>query len=243
MRGRLIALGALCVAATQAASAGTPTRPSVSCLTKAEQPDAFWFRTADNARLAGVVLGRGPRGVVLVHQLYSDLCQLIGEGRSLAGGGYRVLLIDMRGFGRSPAPTRNGQRYDLDVDAAVAELRRRGASKVVTVGTSLGAGAVLISATRATVAGVVAVSGFSDFLGLKVLVAMPKLTAPVLLAASKQDFTAGTWFAGDARKLYAAAKSRDKTLLLVAGSAHGASLLPDAKVQAALTAFLEAHTK
>lgn len=212
----------------------------MSCLKRAEQSRAFWFPAPDKVRLAGVVLGRGPRGVVLAHELNADLCQLIGEGRSLARAGYHVLLIDMRGYGRSPVPDHDGQRYDLDVDGAVAELRRRGARKLVTVGTSLGAGAVLISATRASVAGVVALSGFSEFSGLKVLAAMPKLHAPALFVASKYDYIAG---AGHARKLHAAAKSRDKTLLVVAGSAHGASLLSDEKVQAALTAFLEAHTK
>ena len=109
------------------------------------------FRAADRVRLIGVMVGRGPRGVVLAHQgggAPPNLCSWMPYARQLARAGFRVLAFDHRNSGSSArvgSPTR-AWRVDLDVRGAVAELRRRGATSVVLGGASLGGTAVLAAA-------------------------------------------------------------------------------------------------
>jgi hypothetical protein len=50
---------------------------SKSCLSAAEQDRVFRFRTGDGTTLVGVALGRGRTGLVLGHQLRSDLCEWV----------------------------------------------------------------------------------------------------------------------------------------------------------------------
>jgi dienelactone hydrolase len=92
-----------------------------------------------------VVLGQGRRGLVLAHQRGGDLCEWVPIARSYARLGYRTLVFDFH----------DQDRLDDDVVAAVAELRRRGVTRVVLVGSSMGGTAVLVAATRIqpTVAG------------------------------------------------------------------------------------------
>lgn len=64
-----------------ASSATAPAPPTTmaavsrSCLSAAEQGREVRFRTGTGATLAGVALGAGRAGVVLGHQLGSDLCE------------------------------------------------------------------------------------------------------------------------------------------------------------------------
>jgi pimeloyl-ACP methyl ester carboxylesterase len=54
-----------------------------------------------------------------------------------------VLCVDLRGHGRSGGRSTLGNLEVLDVDAAVAELRRRGYEQVVTCGFSMGGASVI----------------------------------------------------------------------------------------------------
>ena len=238
----LAALGALALALPAAAAA--PPRPTAYCLKGADRAKAFWFQSADKVRLAGISFGTGTRGVVLAHQSQADLCQWLPEAKALAGRGYRTLVLELRRHGNSGYPRRNAQRYDLDIDAAVRELRRRGAKKIVTVGASLGASAILISAARTPVDGVVSLSSPDRFGLVNPLAAMPRLRVPALFAAAEEDGgSSGFDFAQSARDLHGTAASADKALVIVPGDAHGVDLLPDATVRAALDAFLELRTQ
>jgi pimeloyl-ACP methyl ester carboxylesterase len=202
----------------------------------------FQFPTSDGASLVGLVLGSGRTGLVLGHQLGSDLCEWLPQARSFARRGYRVLVFDFAGFGDS----RPGQdsRVDNDVIAATAELRGRGADRVVLVGSSMGGTAVLSAATRIRppVAGVVSLSGASGFGGVLAEAAMARLRVPVLfvVAADDQPFTE------QARLMYRAARAADKRLLVVPGGGHGTSLVEfgeDApQVLAAVRRFIAGHT-
>jgi pimeloyl-ACP methyl ester carboxylesterase len=213
------------------------------CLRPAEQDKAFRFRTSDGATLVGVVLGTGHTGLVLGHQLGSDLCEWLPQARAFAKVGYRVLVFDFAGFGDSqPGPD---GRVDNDVVAAAAELRRRGVDRVVLVGSSMGGTAVLSAATRIRppVAGVVSLSGPSGFGGVDAQGAMARLRVPVLfvVAADDQHFTE------QARVMYRAARVRDKRLLVVPGGGHGTSMVEfgeDApRVLATLRRFIADHTR
>jgi pimeloyl-ACP methyl ester carboxylesterase len=230
--------------ATTPAPATTLAAISKSCLGAAERDKPFRFTTSDGATLVGVVLGTGDRGLVLGHQLGSDLCEWLPQARAFAGRGYRVLLFDFAGFGDSQHGPADG-RVDTDVVAAAAELRRRGTDRIVLVGSSMGGTAVLSAATRIRppVAGVVSLSGPSTFGGVDAMAAMRRLRVPLLLVAAADDHP----FLEHARELRDAARVRDKRLLVIPGGGHGTSLLEfgeDApRVRAAVQGFIAEQTR
>jgi pimeloyl-ACP methyl ester carboxylesterase len=231
-------------AAPTTAPVTTAAAAAKSCLEEAERDQAFSFTTSAGATLAGVVLGSGRAGLVVGHQNGSDLCEWLPQARELAGRGYQVLAFDFAGFGDSQ-PGSGEARVDGDVVAAAEQLRRRGAEKIVLIGSSMGGTAVLSAATRIRppVAGVVSLSGPASFQGVDAGAAASRLRVPVLLVAAADDQP----FADDARAMYRAAPARDKRLLLVPGGGHGTSLLEfgsDApKVQAAVRKFITDHAR
>ena len=225
---------------TPATTAAAITNP---CLHASEAARAFRFSTSDGATLVGVVLGSGPRGLVLGHQLGSDLCEWLPQARRFAKAGYRVLVFDFAGFGDSqPGPD---GRVDTDVVAAAEQLRRRGVDRIVLVGSSMGGTAVLSAATRIRppVAGVVSLSGPSGFGGVDAQGAMARLRVPVLFVVGADDQP----FREQARLLYRAARVRDKRLLVVPGGGHGTGLLEfgeDApRLRAAVRRFVAEQTR
>jgi pimeloyl-ACP methyl ester carboxylesterase len=241
----LAALGAACQgqaasggdpAETTAVPAATTTAPAppttlapigASCLEGRERSRTLRFRSANGADLAGVLLGSGPVGVVLAHQLNADLCQWLPYGRVLAERGYRVLAFDFEGFGASgPSPGSGEPPLDQNVAAAAEVLRDRGASKVVLVGGSLGGTAVVTAAAgvRPLVAGVVCLSGPSRFYAMDATAAASRLTVPVLYLVGAED----RGFPESAREMYAATRARDRKLVVVPDPYHGVELLaPD----------------
>jgi pimeloyl-ACP methyl ester carboxylesterase len=226
--------------ATTAAPTITVAAVAKSCLGAAERDKVVRFTTSDGATLVGVVLGTGERGLVLGHQLGSDLCEWLPQARAFARRGYRVLVFDFAGFGDSqPGPD---GRVDTDVVAAAAELRRRGADRIVLVGSSMGGTAVLSAATRIRppVAGVVSLSGPSGFGGVDAEAAMARLRVLFVVGADDQPYREQT------RLMYQAARARDKRLLVIPGGGHGTSLVEfgeDApRVLAALRSFIARHT-
>jgi pimeloyl-ACP methyl ester carboxylesterase len=230
--------------ATTTAPATTMAAASKSCLDAAEQDKLFRFTTSDGATLVGVVLGRGRRGLVLGHQLGSDLCEWLPQARAFAKRGYQVLAFDFAGFGDSQHGPADG-RVDTDVVAAAAELRRRGTDRIVLIGSSMGGTAVLSAAARIRppVAGVVSLSGPSTFGGVDATAAMARLRMPVLLVTAADDHP----FLEQARELRDAARIRDKRLLVIPGGGHGTSLLEfgeDApRVRAAVQGFIAEQTR
>jgi len=187
------------------------------------------FRASDGPRLRGAVLGRGTTGVVFAHQVGGDRCQWLPFARELAAKGYRAIVFDMRGYGASTGSA--NVRPDLDVVAAAAELRRRGARRIVLAGASMGGTGVVAAASvvRPAIAGVVELSAPTGFGGVNALVAARKLTAPALFVVGRDDGD----FAAATRALYRAAPSRDKQLVVVPTSWHGVDLvaLPAPKKQ------------
>lgn len=124
------------------------------------------LRTVDGARLAADVYrpaipSRG--GVVVVHGFSATrrLEPVAGQARTLAESGFTVLAYDGRGHGMSDGECTLGKLEVHDVDAAVARLHGE-TDRIVTVGASMGALAVLSQAAQATadpaLAGIVLVS-------------------------------------------------------------------------------------
>jgi pimeloyl-ACP methyl ester carboxylesterase len=219
--------------AAAATAAGAPALRE-SCVTPVERAVAVSFGAADGTRLAGVVLGSGPVGIVLVHGVPSDLCEWLPEARTLAARSYRVLALDLRNFGSSGRPPLAlAGRYERDVAAAARELLRRGARRVVLVGSSYG-GSVVLRAAPLTpaLAGIVSLSGGG---GGDVAAALRSTGVPLLLVAARADARGA---ADLARRAARAARRATATLLLVPGGFHGTSLLEVPRVARAFDAFL-----
>jgi pimeloyl-ACP methyl ester carboxylesterase len=184
---------------------------------------------SEGARLDAAVFGKGPVGIVLAHARDGSLCNWSSIAPELAGEGFRVLIFD---FG---APATVAQ----DMHAATEEIRGQGAKRIVLGGASLGGTVALMTAVRTrNVVGAFSLSAPALYGNTEGLPAVRRIRAPVLFVAAEDDGN----FADDARRLYRAAASRDKELLIVAGSEHGTALYggPEAeRVRAAVDGFLE----
>ena len=179
------------------------------------------------AELDGVVIGDGATGVVLAHQLHSNLCSWLPFAKRLGAAGMRVLAFDF-------PSTSNLDRY---VVAAVAELRRQGAHSIALAGASMGGTAVLVAASHASsISRVASLSGPRFFEDLDAGRAVPRVRVPTLFVAAREDSP----YVDDARAMYRAATT-EKRLLVVPGSDHGTDLLDDEKVGDQLLAFLTGH--
>jgi pimeloyl-ACP methyl ester carboxylesterase len=216
------------------------------------------FQAADGTSLNGVLVGRGPAGVVLVHQYPSDLCGFWPFANSLAKRGLRAFAIDLRCFGRSACPEGDARgRVVDDLDAAVAELRRRGVTKVGLVGASMGGSAVLIAGTKVhpPVAAVVSLSGEPDptslvgGIPLNAGAIVEQLTVPTMFVVATND---GDVSVAETRAMHRAVKTGDKRLEVLSGDfdgLHGWALLKNpatgeefGPVAAKVAAFLTART-
>jgi pimeloyl-ACP methyl ester carboxylesterase len=181
------------------------------------------------ATLDAAVFGEGRVGIVLAHEIGGSLCNWASIAPELAEEGYQVLIYD---FGEPATAAR-------DMRAATQKIRELGAKKIILGGASLGGTVALMTAARErNVVGAFSLSAPDVYGNAEGLPAVRRFRAPVLFVAAEDD----GHFADEARWLYRAAASRDKKLLIVAGSEHGTALYagPAAeRVGAAVDGFLE----
>lgn len=252
--------GAAAQATTTSAVALQPLeQPATRCGTATTKATLVRFQAADATSLNGVLVGTGPAGVVLVHQYPSDLCDFWPFADYLARRGLRAFAIDLRCFGRSACP--EGEAKDRvvdDVDAAAAELRRRGVTSVALVGASMGGSAVLIAGTRVKppVVAVVSLSGEPDptnlvgGIPLNAGAAIAQLTVPTMFVVATNDRYASVQ---ETRTMYRAVKTDAKRLEVLSGDfdgLHGWQLLRNpatgeefGPVAAKVAAFVTAHSR
>jgi alpha-beta hydrolase superfamily lysophospholipase len=159
------------------------------------------------------------------------MCGWVSYAKVLRHAGFRVLLIDHRGFGSSPSPSDQAKSgsYPDDLEGAVAELKREGATKIFLMGASFGGVTSMVAGSRlgSRISGVISLSG-ETFLGaheLDALSAVPKLRAPFLSLD-------GYLVPSDARRLLQAAGSEHKRLVLFPGGEHGWDLVTSAPYHA-----------
>jgi alpha-beta hydrolase superfamily lysophospholipase len=210
----VVALGMLAATTTSARSG------AADCLRPSDHATAVHFRATGGVRLYGAVLGRGTTGVVFAHQVAADHCQWLPFARQVVVKGYRALVFDMRGYGKSTGFTNTDPQ--LDVIAAAAALRRRGAKRIILVGASMGATAVVSAAPtiRPAINGVIELSGPTAFGSADALAAARRLMRPALFIAGRDDGD----FAQASRRLYKAAATKDKGLIIASNSWHGVLL-------------------
>jgi pimeloyl-ACP methyl ester carboxylesterase len=234
-----VARGSILVAliVTVAAMAGSayPSQGAAACIRASDRSTPVSFRASGGARLAGNVLGRGSTGVVFAHTTGADRCQWLPFARELAKKGYRGLVFDMRGYGSSTGITNTDP--DLDVMAAAAELRRRGAKRIVLMGASMGGTGVVAAAPRIrpAIRGVAELSAPTGFGSADALAAVKKLRVPALFVAGRDDAD----FAAATRALYRAASTKDKQLHIAPSSWHGVDLVYLPPVKKLLVSFLK----
>jgi pimeloyl-ACP methyl ester carboxylesterase len=236
----LLFLALVIAAPALALDAKAPTLGE-TCLTKSERARAVAFRSSDGISLEGVLLGTGKTGIALGHEYRADLCSWLPFARVVAGAGYRVLDVDLRGWGSSGTrPQADLSHVDRDLLAAAQLLRARGATRIVLMGASMGGTGALVAgaALRPAPVAVVSLSGPAEFSSLEGRPAVRRLHAPTLFVAGKYD----PGFVDDARSLFAASASPAKKLDVEDTGAHGTDLI-DAHVRSMLLSFLRAHAR
>lgn len=102
------------------------------------------FPTEDGGVVFADLYGKGEQGVVLAHGGQFNKESWAKQAQILAGAGFEVLAIDLRGYGPSHGPGDSSPMdapLKFDVLAAVRYLHKNGAKSVSVVGGSMGGGA------------------------------------------------------------------------------------------------------
>lgn len=175
--------------------------------------------TDDGGTVHALEYGKGKHGVVLAHGGRFNKETWAKQAPELVKAGYRVVAIDLRGYGRSTGP---GQQdifsapLYLDVLAAVRYLKKNGAKTVSVVGGSLGGGA---GADAATVAKPGEIAGLITLGGLMGSKRPEDVKVPLLVIITRDDANA------DGPRLPKVQSAFDKVpgrkeLVVLEGSAH-----------------------
>jgi pimeloyl-ACP methyl ester carboxylesterase len=199
----------------------------------ADATDITFSAGRNGAMLHGVLVGQGPTAIVLAHQSDDDACVWSFYVPELMADGRQILAFDFNDHGSSD---RVGDgRLDLDLLAAVAEARNRGATHVVVIGASMGGTAALAAAgtPNSGINGAVSLSAVSSWLQTDAESNAAAIPIPVLFAASQNDGST----AQTAQTVSQACGCAYPDVLVFGGSRHGTRLLqgPDsASLQAAI---------
>lgn len=176
------------------------------------------FPTEDGGTVYADLYGEGDHAVVLVHGGRFNKESWAKQARTLAAAKFRVLAIDLRGYGKSKGPgdsdPMDAPLY-LDVLAAVRYLRQSVAKTVAVVGGSMGGAAGGDASIHSS-------SGEIDrlvFLGSAPNEPAEKLKSASLFIVARDDAS------GDGPRLPGIRKQYDKApepkqLIILEGSAH-----------------------
>lgn len=112
--------------------------------------DTVTFVALDGYRLQADVYGKSERGVILTHGGRFDRKSWKKQADVLAQAGFRVMAIDIRGYGQSqPGSQEVDWKHYPDVLAAVRYLHASGAKSVSIIGASMGGNAAGDAASQA----------------------------------------------------------------------------------------------
>ncbi len=176
------------------------------------------FSTEDGGTIFADLYGDGDRAVLLVHGGPFNKESWAKQAQTLAAAKFRVLAIDLRGYGKSKGPGGSDPMdapLHLDVLAAVRYLRQSGAKRVSIVGGSMGgsaAGDASIQSRPGEIDRVV-------FLGSAPNEPAEKLKSASLFIVARDDANEDGLRLPGIRKQYEKAPE-PKQLIMLEGSAH-----------------------
>jgi pimeloyl-ACP methyl ester carboxylesterase len=176
------------------------------------------FPTEDGGVVYADIYGEGDRAVVLVHGGQFNKESWQKQARALAELKFRVLALDLRGYGKSHGPgdsdPMDAPLYQ-DVLAAVRYLRKSGAKTVSVVGASMGGWA----AGDASIASKPGEIDRLVFLGSAPGGSADKLKSASLFIVARDDASGDGPRLPGIREQYEKAP-QPKELIIVDGSAH-----------------------
>jgi pimeloyl-ACP methyl ester carboxylesterase len=205
---------------TTTSTTTSTTAPAGPC-GLADATDITFSAGRDGAMLHGVLVGQGPTAIVLAHQSDDDACVWASYVPELTAADRQILAFDFNGHGTSD---RVGDgRLDLNLLAAVAEARNRGATRVVVIGASMGGTAALAAAGTPSsgIDGAVSLSAVSAWLQTDAESNAAAISVPVLFAAAQNDGST----AQTAQTVSQACGCAYPDVLIFGGSRHGTRLL------------------
>lgn len=179
----------------------------------------IFFPTEDGGTIYALEYGKGKHAVVLVHGGRFNKETWAKQAPELVRAGFRVVAIDLRGYGKSTGP---GQKdifsapLYLDVLAAVRHLKKTGAKTVSVVGGSLGGGA---GADAATVAKTGEIAGLVTLGGLMGSKRPEDVKVPLLVVITREDANADGLRLPKIQAAFDKVTTR-KELVVLEGSAH-----------------------
>jgi pimeloyl-ACP methyl ester carboxylesterase len=182
-------------------------------------PEPVSFPTADGWTIHADLYGTGERGVVLVHGGRFTKASWEKQARELVKARFRVLAVDLRGFGLSrdgPSASRADFGSPLDVLAAVRYLRENGARTIAVVGGSMGGTAAADASTQAEPGQIDRVV----LLGAHASVPPETLTVRKLFIVSRDDIGSGDIPRLPRIRAQYEKAPEPKELVILEGSAH-----------------------
>ena len=185
------------------------------------------FPTDDGGVVFADLYGAGEKAVVLAHGGQFNKESWAPQARVLQAAGFKVLAIDLRGYGKSHGPGDKDPMdapLEKDVLAAVRYLHKAGAKSVSVVGGSMG-GSAAGDASIASRAG--------EIDRIVMLGAAPNLPAEKLKSASlfivARDDTSGDGPRLPGIRAQYEKAPQPKKLVVLAGSAHAQFLFQTAQ--------------
>ena len=215
-------------ASYQPAAPGRTARTDAGYLVDTCVPRVLWSQVislvdVDGTQLSGLVLGTGTKGVLLAHEQGYSICSFLDLGRKLADLGYLVMIPEFRNHGASESVADN-EHIDRDVDAALAELHRRGAIQVFLGGASCGGTTATIAGAKdPSLVGLLIMSSPARCGPLDAVGPIRTIHAPSLFIVSPGDMNGAV--EKQVRELYAASGAPDKRLIIDDSGYHGTDLL------------------
>jgi len=192
----------------------------IAALAAQAAPRSVVIPAPDGPAIQADVYGTGPRAVVLLHGGRLDRRSWQPQATVLAADGFRVVAIDFRASVEARAGRDTGCGYDAvclakDVAAALAYLRRTGATSISLVGGSLGGGAAAQAAIEAA-------PGEIDRVVLLAHMTIDhpeRLRVPALFIVARDDANASGPRLPGIREQYEKAQG-PKELVVLDGAAH-----------------------
>ena len=136
------------------------------------------------------IAGQGDRAVILAHQYKGSWKSWEFFIPALVAEGYKVYAFDFNGYGKNGGFSKKRMNNDLDIEKVIEFARADGASKVILIGSSMGAAAVLKAALTNDVDGIVAMAPYHKRGGKFANLGdgeAEKVNAPVYLFTARQD--------------------------------------------------------